>query len=456
MRCLNSPPVLNSLENKIVESAPTEARHVLVVNAGDGRLARALAEKIGAGTKISVVTLQPGLLPLVDDLAARGSDAWDLAWHEKQVAAHGGFDLIVFYQLQEFWRGELNRLQQILALARPGALVWTSFLNAQATQLMARFLPPVRLGFSAMGDPVRLGPNLDFASFVDFAGRMGGRLTDLWGMLDQNAQEFCQKKPDQPAQWESRGIKVTVKTYADAFLWGATVVGVAFRLRGAPDTEATPTISFSPFNVNLLQALVLPYPDQQSGEGTLGAARIEAESWRQAPGEKLGNLAKTLLDQVGDTDKPQRILLVGAGWGRDLLLLKKNYPAWDVVGWERNSEMLAIGQDLIEAAGLTAASGEKEGRLPFDDQSFDLAFSFGGFSTLYEPAARQLVAELKRIVKGAVFHLEDGRGPEQGLHLKSYSLKGVYAALGVESTVQPVLVDGNPVGMYVLKAAGPA
>src|SRR4051794_9342040 len=123
MRCLNSPPILNSLENKIVETAPTDARHVLVVNAGDGRLPRAIREKVPAA-KITVVSIHPGMLGFVDDFDGRTASAWDIDWYSAQVAQHGPFDYIVFYQLHEFWHGELFQFQRILKLAKPGAKVW--------------------------------------------------------------------------------------------------------------------------------------------------------------------------------------------------------------------------------------------------------------------------------------------------------------------------------------------
>src|ERR1051325_10889802 len=164
MRCLNSPPILNSLETKIVASTPEGARHILVVNAGDGRVARAIVDKAGGAAKASVVTIQKDMLHWVDDLEA-GNRPWDLEWYAAQTAKHGAFDFVVLYQLHEFWRGELHTLQRLLGLAKPGAHIWVSFANAQSARLLGGFLPPVRVGFSSLADPLRLGPNVDFASF---------------------------------------------------------------------------------------------------------------------------------------------------------------------------------------------------------------------------------------------------------------------------------------------------
>lgn len=456
MRCLNSPAVLNSLETRIIEAVPAGVRHVLVVNAGDGRLARAIQEKIGAEGVVSVVTLQPGLTPHIADFKASGSNPWDLAWYSTLVSTHGAFDYVVLYQLHEFWRGELFQLQRLVYLARPGATIWASFFNAQAQRLIARFLPPVRLGYWCLADPIRCAVNLDFASYLDFAGKAGAAVTELWGMLDQNAEEFCQKQPGKPAQWESRGIKVTVGTFADAYLWGAAAVGVAFQTRGGAALPASPKITYSPYSSNLLQALTLPYPDHQTTEGVLAAARFEIDAWRSAPAKEAGSLTRFLIEQIGGTDKAKRILVVGSGWGRELLVLKQQYPAWDWTGVDRDRELVALGADLVSAAGVSSVAAGPDGLLPFGDRSFDAAVSLGAFSTLYEPAAKQLAKEVRRVTSGGLYHLEDGRGPDQGMQFKTYSLKAVYSELGCESTVQPVLVDGSPVGMYMLNVAAPA
>lgn len=456
MRCLNSPSILNSLENKIVEGVPVGSRHILIVNAGDGRLGRALQQKLGPDATVSLVTIQPGLRQYVDDFAGAGSEPWEIDWYAARVAAHGAFDYVVFYQLHEYWQGQLHRFQQIVDMAKPGATVWTAFLNAQSQRLISRFLPPVRLGFSSLADPVRLGTNLDFASWLDLSAKLGGSVVELWGMLDRNAQEFCQKQPTQPAQWDVRGVKVSVGTFADAFLWGAAAVGIAFQTAGGDTAPASPKVSFSPYSTNLLQALVLPYPDVQTAEGQLAAASIEMALWRKAPADAVGPMVRILIDQIGGADQSKRVLLVGSGWGRDLLQLKKHYPAWDWVGFERDPEYAAMGNDLVAGAGLTVASAPAGGGLPFGSGEFHIAVSLGHFSGLHEPMARSLAKEMLRVTKGAVYHLEDGRGPEQGLHLTSYSLSAVYSALGAESSVQPVLADGNPTGMYILKVSARA
>lgn len=458
MRCLNSPPILNSLELKIVESAPVTARHVLVVNAGDGRLARAVVEKTGGAAKASVVTLQPGLQRFVDDFPAATDQAWDLEWYAAQVEKHGAFDFIVLYQLHEFWRGELHKLQRLIGLAAAGARVWASFANAQAARLLTGFLPPVRIGFSSLADPLRLGTNVDFASYLDFVSKSGGGLVELWGMLDQNAQAFCQKPPTAPETWDVRGVKVKVGTFADAFLWGGAMVAIAFERAGGPAVPETPKISYSPYSANLLQALLLPYPDFQTTEGVLAAAQLEIDEWKKTDGQAqaLGQLARFFVEQVGGAQEPKRVLLMGAGWGRDLLLLKRQYPTWDWVGFEHNAKLAALGEPMLKAAGLevkTAAIGEP---LPFADRSFDLVLSLGYFSLMYEPAAQALAKEVRRVARGSIQHLEDGRGPDHGMQLRSYSLKGVYANLGsTDASAAPVLVDGNAIGMYMLKLNAP-
>jgi hypothetical protein len=453
MRCLNSPSILNSLETKIVETTPAGARHVLVVNAGDGRLARAIKEKLGAEAVISVVTIQPGMLGFVDDFPQRSANPWDLAWYASLTQKHGAFDYIVLFQLQEFWHGELHQLHRLLRLAKPGATVWASLLNAQAQRLIARFLPPVRLGFWCLADPVRCVTNIDFASLLDFVGKASGGMTELWGMLDQNAQEFCQKQPGKPVQWDLRGSKVSVGTFADAYLWGAPVVAVAFQTRSTDATAPQPKISYSAYSGNLLQSLLIPYPDYQGREAMLATAELEVEAWAKSPTAEVGSLPRLLIDKIGGVKEPKRVLLLGCGWGRELLALKQQFPAWDWVGIDRDAELVALGKDLVAAGGVATAAVGADGAFPFPERSFDVALSLGCFSAIHEAAAAPVAREALRVSRGSVYHLEDGRGPDQGMQLKSYSLKSVYSEIGSEVVVQPVLVDGAPTGMYILEVA---
>ncbi len=454
MRHLNSPAVLNSLEAKIVEAIPANARHVLVINAGDGRLARA-AQTAAANATISVAGLHAALEETLDDFPQRTDEPWKLEWFEERVRAHGAFDCVIFYQLHEFWHGELHRLQRIVALAKPGAMIWASFLNAQAMRVFGRFLPPVRLGYWTLADPYRTAASVDFASYLDFATKIGGRVVELWGLLDSQAEAYCQKQPGQSVQWDLRGLKVTIGTFADAFLWGAAVVAVGFHKHGGGEAPAAPKISYSPYSANLLQALLLPYPDIQTAEGVLAAAEFEVQAWREKPAQELAPLARAFLAQVGNLETPKRVLVVGSGWGRDLLLLKRQYPAWDWTGFDHNAALVALGDGLRKEAGVEAQSGRLRA-LPYADKSFDLVLSLGYFSRLHEPAARALATELLRISKGEIYHLEDGRGPEHDMQLTAYPIKSLYAELGTEPKVQPVLVDGTPVGMFLVKVSPPS
>jgi hypothetical protein len=196
---------------------------------------------------------------------------------------------------------------------------------------------------------------------------------------------------------------------------------------------------------------VLPYPDEQTSEAAVAIAELQIDAWRRSPPEKLGGLGRFVLEHVGEEEKPLRVLLMGSGWGRDLLLLKRQRPAWDCVGFDHAQAQVALGRELQTAGGVTAFGGEIGAALPFADREFDLALSQGYFSTLYEPAARHLAKELRRVTRGAIHHLEDGRGPDQSLQLKNYSLKTIYSDLGYDSSIQPVLIDESPTGMYLLK-----
>jgi hypothetical protein len=161
------------------------------------------------------------------------------------------------------------------------------------------------------------------------------------------------------------------------------------------------------------------------------------------------------VEQVGGAQESKRVLLLGAGWGRDILLLKRQYPTWDWVGFEHRAALAALGQSLLSKEGLSVATAPLGERMPFEDRSFDVVLSLGYFSTVYEPAGKALANETLRVARGTVYHLEDGRGPDQSMQLHAYSLNGAYAALGAEALTSPVLIDGTATGMYMVKLNAP-
>ena len=85
------------------------------------------------------------------------------------------------------------------------------------------------------------------------------------------------------------------------------------------------------------------------------------------------------------------------------------------------------------------------------NESFDLVLSLGYFSCVHNPVARVVLPELIRVARRHIYHLEDGRGADTSLYIKSYSVKAIYQQLGKEATAEPLMANGNVSGLYILK-----
>ena len=75
--------------------------------------------------------------------------------------------------------------------------------------------------------------------------------------------------------------------------------------------------------------------------------------WRIMPGfEDIYNLALSFLQvRVNHT---ARLLIVGAGGGKELTYFGKRNPDWDLVGVDPSSQMLAVAKRKVAQEGLTA------------------------------------------------------------------------------------------------------
>lgn len=454
MSCLNTPSVLNSLEQKILDSVSADVSHVAIVGAGDGKLARAIKEKAGADVKLSLVEPRKALHGYLEDLGGAETEAWDLSWYEAQAKDKGPIDSLILYQIHEYWEGNVFTLGKMTELLSDKGTVWVSYLNCLSRRMMEHSMPPRQVNFSALTHPVRLFSSMDYASWNSYLPMLNAQLESVWGMLDKDALEFCQKQEakqvDEPPVWEFHGMKLNVRTVADALLWGGTFIGMQFSIRKEGEQPKAPQIFGAAYSPHLYQALLLPYPEATSDESEKLRMEVEIKQWKLTEDPKLAPVVEFFLNQIEVADQVKTVLLVGAGWGKDLLLLQKKKNEWEWTGVESEAYKVEAGQELLpEGVALKAFTpGEP---LPFDDASFDLVISLGYCSTVYPAMGEAMCKEMLRVANRGVYHMEDGRGPEASLALKQYSLQDVYGRLGYESVIQPVLVKGQQTGAYIVK-----
>lgn len=455
MRSINSPSQLNALEKKISEHVSADSRHVAIVGAGDGRLARQLQELCGKDVKISLIEPQVKLHRYLDDFKDLGSDPWDLNWYKKRVKANGPFDSLIFYQIHNYWEGNLASLKSIISMLGENGHCWITFLNSLSRQAMEHILPPKIASYGRLIHPIREAAKTDYASWSAFLVGIRAQLDAVWGLLDKEAYELCQDNnlpsAENPVSWDLNGLKLNVQTIADAYLWGASYIGLNFHLNKTGETGiGTPQFSGTSYNSPLFQALLSPYPETDSDKGERFSTQLEVDAWNLQPEEKLNPLGEFLLEQVANPNEIKKVLIVGAGWGKDLILFRKTKPDWEITGIENALHKVEASKNLTGDSDPGIQFFNPEEPLPFKDDEFDITLSLGYFSTLYSPMAKKLAAEVLRVTKGNIYHLEDSRGPEFSLKLIQYSLKSIYDELGRDSNTLPVLQNEKQTGLYLL------
>ena len=458
MRSKNSPPILNALEEKIIELVSDDVRHVGIVGAGDGRLARSLQDKYGKKVKLSLNEPQAKLHPYLDDFKNLGSDPWDLSWYEKRVKANGPFDTLIFYQIHNYWEGNLSPLHSILEMLSDGGHGWITFLNGLSRRALEHALPPKVASYSRLRHPIRLASNTDYASWSSYLVTIKAQLDAVWGLLDKDAFDLCQEKKlpteEEPLTWEMNGLKLNVKSYADAYLWGASFVGLKFHLnKKGEGSMGTPQFSGASYSPPLFQALLNPYPATAAESVDIFTINNEVDAWNERPEIKLNPLGEFLLQQIDNPNEIKKVLILGASWGNHLILFRKAKPEWEFTGIENMAYKLEASKRLSgdDDPGIQLFNPEEP--LTFQDQAFDITLSLGYFSHIHVPLAKILAKEILRVTRGGIYHLEDARGPEFSLNLVQYSLNAIYQELGHKSTIQPVLLTEKQTGLYLLKVS---
>jgi len=456
MPSINSLSILNPLEERILATVPATAKHVAVIGDGDGRLARAIKTKLGADVRVFVVEQRIGLHRYLGDFSDVGDDPWDFSAFEVEAQKHGLFDFLVFYGLHEYWRGQLRRFQQIVALARPATTLWVTFVNSSALRYIEQELPPLRLSADALAAPARFWGRIDYASWMAYGAMLNVRIESVWGLLDHASFQFCQSAVKAgTVDWEIKGAKIQARTAAEIIHWGAAYVGIQMLVQPeAQSGEAAQALGGAAFHPQLFQSLVYPFPEVDSEESELAWAETELRAVRaNRDSLRPSHLVEFVLGLIEEADSVRDVLVVGAGWGRDVCMIKKARPSWHCAGVECSKNLRSMGEDFCQQEGLQIKSFNLGEKLPFDDKSFDVVLTLGFMSKLYDQAALAVVKELLRVGRKGIYHLEDGRGPEQALKLKHNSLGSVYAHYGYTSEPKPVLIQGQDSGFLFYKVA---
>lgn len=451
MRCLNSPVGISPVDDYVLKEIPEGSKSGVVIGAGDGRLGEAIRERLGDDVAVYNVEPRKDLHEYIADKDRIGSDPWDYSWYEGVAKENGGFDFVILLNVHEYWDNELLALQQIFELLKPNGLGFLSFYNGSALTELGRSIPPFVTGYERLANPMNSWTKMDLSSWMIYLSDIGLWVDQVWGMMEKDAFDYCHKNVKTEVKWKRKGLEVAVKDIGDAFILGAPVICLRF-IGAKPDMEAVkPKFMGIEYNASMFQAVLFPYLSVVNREVDAFKAKLEVDEKLYENEDQSHVFLDYFITLLDDFEKVKKVLVVGCGWGADLLALKKLKPEWEIHGADLSRDVIAAGGELMRKEGISTIEYEEDGSLSFKDEEFDLVLSLGHFSRIYHPLASKLAGEMIRVSKQGVVHLEDSRGPELSMELKIYSIPDIYQKLGHTSDVRSIKLEDNDSGMYVMK-----
>lgn len=451
---LNAPVGLNPVEEAILKELPGDVRSGIVVGAGDGRLIRAVREKIGSYVDVHVIESRKELHAYLDEEWNVHSEPWDEVFYQKVGQSSKGLDFVIFNMMHEYWKGNVNILQKILHQVKPNGRIWISFYNSASLYEVERILPPVLPGYQRLAGPMDLWASMDLSSWIAYFASLGVGIESIGGVLLPEAAKFCKARGASKAtEWKAKNFAISVTDIGDAYLVGAPVVTLKLRSPQSNEKQAAQT-SFYGVDATpaILQSILFPYETLPAKELGFLNTLISVRGYENDKRIEPSPLMDFFVKQLDAYNPTKRVLLVGSDWGEDLLVLKKLKPDWELTGIERYKEKIEAGRSVLKESGVKVMHFNWDEAFPFKDQEFDLVMSLGYFSTLYPPIAKHLSGEMWRVAKKAVVHFEDQRGPAYSMDLKLYPINKIYEDLGAKVELLPIEMDRKPIGMYILKA----
>jgi ubiquinone/menaquinone biosynthesis C-methylase UbiE len=122
---------------------------------------------------------------------------------------------------------------------------------------------------------------------------------------------------------------------------------------------------------------------------------------------------KELIKQAS-IEPNQRVLDLGCGTGTLVVLLKRKYPAAEIVGLDPDPKALRRAKKKVKRAGVSVQLDEGfADELPYDEGTFDRVLSSLMLHHLEDQDRERMLREVLRVLKPAgTFHLLDFAGGE--------------------------------------------
>lgn len=122
----------------------------------------------------------------------------------------------------------------------------------------------------------------------------------------------------------------------------------------------------------------------------------------------FGRAGRELISQA-NIESSHDVLDIGCGTGTVIVMLKREYPAVEVVGLDPDPQALRRARKKVMRAGVSVQLDQGfADELPYPEASFDRVLSSFMFHHLDEPERERVSREVLRVLKpGGSFHLLD-------------------------------------------------
>lgn len=438
---------LNSFQDFIAQRVTEGTRHILVLGYGRGEFLRELKSKAAAGVRICAADNRPWAKARDGDASLLLDDPLAIDHLKAEAGAYGPFDLILLLDVQDWWHGRVDNIAEIIELLEPqGGLLWVQYLNGLCLDILANRLTSGQTGAASLTLPIHQHPMMDLGSWLGFGHQFGLQQRAFWALANPLVFKYFSQKKAVKIPFAGKELRVNNPT--DAINLGAFVHGIEFVHAGT--VKDSPGIHLSPMNGLSMQGFL--YPDPDGSEAPVRRMHALSEIKALKNGQELSLPAgwADLMKLFETTDDIKDVLLVGAQWGRELMMMRKHYPSLNWSAVETSEELIEMGAKAFPELEDAVQHWKPGTKMPFEDKSFDLVVTFGFCSRNHPQISATLIPEVIRLTRHYVGHFEDAMGAERSLLQKNVPLPEIYLKCGVMAKPQAYSDGRQTTGYYVL------
>ncbi len=438
---MNTYPVLNSVERKIVERLGDDVRRIAIFGCDDGRIARALRDRFREGN------LQITGVEEDEELAKEASSSCDILLTKPLAEVRGTdfkqdlipFDTVIYCDIEKHFSEPFSTLAHQKALVKEGGKVFFSFTNSQF------------VGNSAA--VINSGLLFDFLGFQDLSVRhpmtfpIVGRLLSMLSYVPayvfgvvSNHYATWQKEKEKAISLDR--LEVKARNELEAFQLCAYLMLIeAENRRPEPEKEKPPQVQYQPLAIGDIRSVRYRYPRKYWKRLSdhflaLEEAGIPLPDVPDRSSEFV--TGKVLILEP----KPTSALVIGCSYGRLLKALRQKDAEIRLTGIDPAEGAIQAAKRYLKGEDVELRVHSPEEPLPFEDNAFDVVITNGLLSAVYPDCLEHLLGEIQRVSKKFAVHDEDMRRDDP--RIMGYNLAEIYVKKGTKTTYEKDPTGSEP------------